>query len=106
MATSTQPLLEVSRDPKGSSSKKTEPVKRRKYARSDSTPSARYFLVNPSSKGTPELGQEFDSDNEAMIEALKKGQSFVAVTEYSPTVEITKTGPVIRKETVRQRKVS
>jgi hypothetical protein len=56
--------------------------------------------------GTPELGQEFDSENEVLIDALKKGQNFVTVTEYSPTVEVTKAGPVIRKETVRQKKVS
>ena len=106
MATSVQPLVEVSREPKSSGTKKTEPAKRRKYTHSDPISSARFFLVNPSSKGTPELGQEFDSENEALIEALKKGQTFVTITEFSPTVEVTKAGPVIRKEVVRQKKVS
>ncbi len=106
MATSPQSLVDVSKDARSSGPKRSEPVRRRKHTRSDAASAARFFLVAASNKGTPELGQEFDSENEVLIEALKKGQHFVTVTEYSPTVEVTKAGPVIRKETVRQKKVS
>jgi len=81
-------------------------VERKKSIRSDAASSARFFLVNASAKGAPELGQEFESENDVLVEALKKGQSFATVMEWVAIVEVTKAGPVIRKEPVKQKKVS
>lgn len=97
----------MSKEPKSSgAAKKAEPVKRKKGIRSDAASSARFFLVNSSSKGAPDLGQEFETENDALVEALKKGQSFATVMEWSAVVEVTKAGPVIQKEAVKQKKVS
>lgn len=108
MATQSNPLIDLSKEPKSlGTAKKAEAAKRKKSSsRPDAASSARFFLVNSSSNGAPDLGQEFESENVALVEALKKGQSFASVMEWSAFVEVTKAGPVIRKEVLKPKKVS
>jgi hypothetical protein len=61
----------------------------------------RYFLVKAPNNGTPELDEELQDENQAMVEALKKDRTYLIVTEWRPIVDGSVKGrPVIEKEAV------
>lgn len=63
----------------------------------------RYFLAASDANGkSPSLGRELASENEALIESLKMGVSFYAVSEYRAIPDMTGKAPLIRKEAVRR----
>ena len=65
----------------------------------------RYFLTKAPNNGTPELDEELEDENHAMIEALKKDGTYLAVTEWRPKVDGSVKGrPVIEKEAVSRSK--
>ena len=65
----------------------------------------RYFLTKAANNGTPELDEELEDENHAMIEALKKDRTYLVVTEWRPRVDAPVKGrPVIEKEAVSRRK--
>jgi hypothetical protein len=67
-------------------------------------PAVRFFLGGKDSNGgSPLLGKELASENEAVIESLKTGASFYAVTEYRAVPDVTGKAPLIRKEAVRKK---
>jgi len=77
--------------------------KRRRNARGSESPSSvqRFFLTKNGSNGSPELEQEVEDENAAMVEALKTGRTFIILSEWRPTVDNTTKGrPIITKETV------
>lgn len=61
----------------------------------------RYFLTKPGSNGIPTLDREVDSENEARIEALKVGGTYLTVDEWRPVVDLSKGAPVIGREAVQ-----
>jgi hypothetical protein len=62
---------------------------------------ARFFLPKPgSSLRTPELGQEMNSEGDALIEALKSGQAFFALTVFRAVAQQNGGYPVITKQPV------
>ncbi|MGH9351197.1 MAG: hypothetical protein ACRD2G_03405 [Terriglobia bacterium] len=66
-------------------------------------PTMRYFLAGKETDGaSPVLGRELASENEALIESLKTGASFYAVSEFRATPDMTGKAPLIRKEAVRK----
>lgn len=66
-------------------------------------PAVRFFLAGKESQsGTPALGRELTNENEALIESLKTGVSFYAVTEYHSVPDLTRKAPTIRKEPVKR----
>ncbi|MGH9446131.1 MAG: hypothetical protein ACRD3O_10430, partial [Terriglobia bacterium] len=68
-----------------------------------SDPAVRYFLAGKEVDGaSPVLGRELASENEALIESLKTGVGFYAVSEYRATPDMTGKAPLIRKEAVRR----
>lgn len=63
----------------------------------------RYFLAGSESDGRSlSLDRELASENEALIESLKMGVSFYAVTEYRAAPDVTGKAPLIRKEAVKR----
>jgi hypothetical protein len=62
----------------------------------------RYFLPKSgSSPAKPELGQEMTNEGEALIEALKSGQTFFTVAVWKSVPEVNGGGnPVIVKQAV------
>ena len=81
--------------------------KRRRNTRgSESPPSVnRFFLTRDSSNGIPELGQEVEDENTAMVEALKTGRTYLMLSEWRSTVDNTTKGrPVVTKEAVSEGK--
>jgi hypothetical protein len=62
---------------------------------------ARFFLPKPgSSLRTPELGQEMNSEGDALIEALKSGQAFFTLTVFRAIAQQNGGYPVITKQPV------
>jgi hypothetical protein len=62
---------------------------------------ARFFLPKPgSSPTTPELGQEMNSEGDALIEALKSGEVFYALTVFRAVAQQNGGYPVITKQPV------
>ena len=62
---------------------------------------ARFFLPKPgSSLRAPELGQEMNSEGDALIEALKSGQVFYALTVFRAVAQQNGGYPVITKQSV------
>jgi hypothetical protein len=77
----------------------------RRRHRSGSDPNLRYFLPKSgSSPAKPELGLEMASEGEALIEALKSGQTFFTVAVWKSVPEVNGGGnPVIVKQAVVQK---
>jgi hypothetical protein len=77
----------------------------RRRHRNGSDPNLRYFL--PKSGSSPaklELGQEMANEGEALIEALKSGQTFFTVAVWKSVPEVNGGGnPVIVKQAVVQK---
>jgi hypothetical protein len=73
--------------------------------RNGSDPNLRYFLLKSgSSPAKPELGQEMANEGEALIEALKSGQTFFTVAAWKSVPEVNGGGnPVIVKQAVVQK---
>ena len=60
----------------------------------------RFFLLKPgSSADKPELGREIASENEALVEAFRTGQTFFTVVAWKAVPELdSEYGPKIVKE--------
>jgi hypothetical protein len=77
----------------------------RRRHRNGSDPNLRYFLPKSgSSPAKPEFGQEMANEGEALIEALKSGQTFFTVAVWKSVPEVNGGGnPVIVKQAVVQK---
>jgi hypothetical protein len=79
----------------------SSPTRRRRRTTDEPTASARFFLPKPGSgSGDPELGQEFTTECEVLIAALKQNQPFYVVTTWNAVPEQNGGAPVIRKQPV------
>lgn len=68
-----------------------------------SNPVVRYFLAGKGADGPiPALGREVANENEALIESLKAGVGFFAVSEFRATADLSGRAPLIRKEAVKK----
>ncbi len=79
---------------------------RRKPAEREAQPelAVRFFLAGKGSEGgSPLLGRELPNESEALIESLKTGVNFFAVTEYRAVPDLTGKTPRIQKEAVRKK---
>jgi hypothetical protein len=75
--------------------------KKRSAARSEANDTARFFLGKADGK-TPLLEREVASEKEALLESLKTGQSYFAVSEWRAIADLSKEVPQIRKEAVKR----
>lgn len=79
------------------------PRRRTREGESLAEPAIRFFLAGKGAEGgSPLLGKEFSNENEALIESLKTGVSFYAVTEYRAIADLTGKAPRIQKEAVKR----
>jgi hypothetical protein len=52
------------------------------------------------------LDREFDSEPEAIVESLKTGRSYFAISEWKGLADLSKRNPMIRKEAVGNKKAN
>jgi hypothetical protein len=77
----------------------------RRRKRNSEAVGARFFLPKTgSSLRAPELGQEMKSEGDALIEALKSGQPFYALTVFRAVAEQNGGYPVITKQPIADSK--
>lgn len=91
-------------EPKGPQPVVQHPARRRPaQAESEGEAVVRYFLGGKETEGGgPSLGREVSSENEALIESLKTGVNFYAVSEYRAAPDMSGKSPLIRKEAVKK----
>lgn len=80
----------------------TATPKRRSAAQDGENAAARFFLGNVSSGGRPSLEKECPTENEALIESLRTGQSYFVVTEWKAMADLSKSIPRIAREAIRR----
>lgn len=80
-----------------------KPVRRRATPAESEGESALRFFLAAKDGASPSLGREVANENEALIESLKTGVSFYAVTEYRAVPDVTGKAPLIRKEAVKRK---
>ena len=75
---------------------------KRKSARSPETNgSVRYFLARDGETGDlPQLGKEFSKENEVLLEAMRTGLNYFAVSEWKAIPDFTGKNPQIFKQAV------
>jgi len=65
---------------------------------------ARFFLAKAGVTGAaPALDREFQTEGEAMIEALKTGQSYFSIVEWRATADFAGKNPQVKKEAVKKK---
>lgn len=80
----------------------TTPSKRRATTQDGGNPAARFFLGNMAAGGRPSLEKECLTENEALIESLRTGQSYFVITEWKAIADLSKSIPRIAKEAIRR----
>ena len=95
------PQEAVGTDPKAPPVASQRPARRRPEKPAEEDPIVRYFLGGKDSQGgSPSLARELANENEALIESLKTGLSFYAVSEYRAVPDVAGKAPRIRKKAV------
>ena len=79
---------------------------KRRPAQGSSGGTVRFFLSKSESNGIPALDREFDSEPEAIVESLKTGRSYFAISEWKGLADLSKRVPLIRKEAIGNKKAS
>jgi len=70
----------------------------------ESTLGARFFFSKPGIDGSAlELGQEFASEGEARVEALKLGVTYYSVQEWRPVPDFAGRNPELKREPVARK---
>ena len=64
----------------------------------------RFFLSKSENNGVPVLDREFSNEPEAILESLKTGKSYFAISEWKGSADLSKKMPLIRKEAVSRKK--
>jgi hypothetical protein len=97
-ALAAEPQLETPREPKRQT-RRVANGRRRAAAVDPGTTQTRYFIGKADGKA-PSLERELGTEKEAMVESLRSGQSYFAITEWRAVADISKDVPMIRKEIV------
>jgi len=96
-----EPAADAVREAKGAGRRSVGTGRRRGVTRTESNGTVRFFLGKADGK-MPGLDREIPSENEALLESLKTGQSYFAVSEWRAVADLSKDVPQIRKEAVKQ----
>lgn len=96
-----EPTSDAVREAKGTGRRPAGTGRRRSVARTESNGTMRFFLGKADGK-TPLLEREIASENEALLESLKAGTSYFAVSEWRAIADLSKDVPQIRKEAVKR----
>lgn len=89
---------DVVHDDKSTARRSTGTAKKR-AARKDTNSVMRFFLGKVEGK-KPALDREVATEKEALLESLKTGQTYFAVSEWRAVADLSKEIPQIRKEFV------
>jgi hypothetical protein len=90
-------------EPKGQPGTTQRPVRRRPEKPADEEPVVRYFLAGKDSQGgSPSLARELTNESDALIESLKTGLSFYAVSEFRAVPDVAGKAPLLRKHAVKR----
>jgi hypothetical protein len=91
-------------EPKGPQTAVQHPARRHPVlAEPEGAVVVRYFLAGKEMNGAgPSLGRELASENDALVESLKTGVNFYAVSEYRAAPDMSGKAPLIRKEAVKK----
>jgi len=64
----------------------------------------RFFLATGNGDGeAPALGRECANETEAIIEAFRGKVNFYRITEFTTRTDLSASGPILRKEAVKQK---
>jgi hypothetical protein len=99
IASTTESAPETVREP-GRTGRRTG-GRRRGGARSEANGITRFFLAKTDGR-SPLLDREIPNEKEALLESLKTGQSYFAVSEWKAVADLTRDVPQIRKEAVKK----
>jgi len=78
-----------------------EVIKKRRQVNVEGPQSVRYFIAKENGVTTlPQLGKEFASEKEALIESLRSGLTFFAISEWKAIPDFSGKNPQILKQTV------
>ncbi len=80
----------------------TATPKRRTASQNGDSGVPRFFLGNVASGGRPSLEKECPTENEALIESLRTGQSYFVITEWKAIADLSKSIPRIAREAIRR----
>ena len=88
--------------PKAEAGKSPAAARRKPDRRSTQVPaSLRYFLAkDQSSSAAPQFGKELSNENEALIESVRSGLAYYAVSEWRAVPDLSGKTPQITKEPV------
>lgn len=76
----------------------------RQSAGEENSLGTRFFLSKPGTNGNAlELGQEFSSEGEARVEALKLGLTYYGVQEWRPVADFAGKNPELKREAVTRK---
>jgi hypothetical protein len=95
-----EPAADTVRDTKGGARRSAGTGKKRNSNRADANGAMRFFLGKADGK-TPLLEREIATEKEALLESLKTGASYFAVSEWRAIADLSKEVPQIRKEAVK-----
>ena len=88
----------------GQKSSGSSVVKRKTARTREATEPVRYFLAREGTTGeVPNLGREFSNESEALIESMRTGLTYYAVSEWKATADFSGKNPQILKQTVALR---
>ena len=96
-----EPAADGVRDMKNGTRRAGTARSSRGAARSESHEATRFFLGKADGK-MPGFEREIPSEKEALLESLKTGQSYFAVSEWRAVADLSKDVPQIRKEAVKR----
>ena len=99
MASTTEPISDQMRE--GGRGGRRAAGRKRAGARGDANGTLRFFLAKADGRA-PVLDREVANEKEALLESLKTGQSYFAVSEWKAIADLSKEVPQIRKEAVRR----
>jgi hypothetical protein len=96
-----EPAADTARETKSAGRRSTGTARKGNSDRIDANGTTRFFLGKANGK-TPLLEREITSEKEALLESLKTGESYFAVSEWRAIADLSKEVPQIRKEAVQR----
>jgi hypothetical protein len=96
-----EPATDTARDTKSGARRAAGTGRRRNSNRPDVNSATRFFLGKADGK-TPHLEREIATEKEALLESLKTGSSYFAVSEWRAIADLSKEVPQICKEAVKR----
>jgi hypothetical protein len=92
------------KNPSETATPRSRTVRRRPGHRASPGGTVRFFLSKADSNGAPSLDRELENESEAIVESLKTGRSYFAISEWRGLADLSKKIPLIRKEAITNKR--